>query len=139
MTSFELCMHPLAYKKYFFVSEASLRLPTWLTDESVVLPIVRAAIKEPCRQLHEWTIGRLLGIMTIPYCYVSLRIIRYNNSIITITIIIINSNILISPSHTAWTLFIIDWRRGVPNSSNIRQRWSINSRTISTKSSRLAT
>jgi len=69
--------------KWFFVSEASLRLLTWLTDESVVLPIARAVTKELCRQLHGWTIGRLLGIMTIPYFYVSHHIIPYSIIIIT--------------------------------------------------------
>lgn len=72
----------------------------------------------------------------IQYFYALHRIIHYN-SIINITIVIIN--ILIFPNHTAWMLFIIDWKRGVYNNSNIRQKWSISSRTNSARNSRLAT
>lgn len=126
----------------FFVPGANRRHPTWLTDESAELPTAKVATSERCRRPLGWTIGRLLGITTIPYSYVSHRIIRYNSSIITITAITINS-ILISPSRTAWTLSIIDWRRGVLNSSSssssIRQRWSTNSRTNSAKNYRPAT
>jgi len=123
---------------FFLVPGANRRHPTWLTDESAELPTAKVATSERCRRPLEWTIGRLLGITTILYSYVSRRIIRCNSSsIIIITTITINS-IPISPSRTAWTLSIIDWRRGVPSSNNIRQR-SINFRMNSAKSSRPAT
>lgn len=131
----------------FFVSEASLRLLTWLTGESAALLIARVATREQCRRPLDWMIGRLLGITTTRCFCVSRHIIRRNsNSIIIITPIIISSSIPISQSRTVWMLFIIDWMRGPPSSnrnnnrsSNIRRRWSISSRTSSAKSFRPAT
>jgi len=131
----------IIFQKYLvlFVPGANRRHPTWLTDESAELPTAKVATSERCRRPLGWTIGRLLGITMIPYSYVSHRIIRCNSSsIIIITTITINS-IPISPSRTAWTLFTIDWRRDVPSSSNIRQRWSINSHMNSAKNSRPVT